>query len=565
MISEKKKAVWPWILAGVLVLVAVLVAVGGYVWHTNEFFLDITLQGQETLYVECAEPFEDPGVVARFYGTLLCRTPREVEVTVEGAVDCSKTGVFQLTYHASFWKLTSQAQRTVVVVDTSAPLLTVLGDSEITLEVGGSFRDPGVTAFDNVDGNLTAMLETTGSVDPHKLGTYEIVYSVADREGNSATATRVVHVKDTTAPVLTLEGSSEMQLYMNKEYTEPGFTASDNYDADVTQSVTVEGSVDTSKAGTYVLTYSVADSSGNVAQAQRTVSVVANPYPQMSLSGGPTVDLLIGTEFVEPGYYAWDDTDGNLTASVQVTGNLDITAPGTYELRYSVTNSLGNTSTLVREVYVFTQNIGSDKVIYLTFDDGPGGYTSRLLDILDQYGVKVTFFVTGKPGYVDTIARAAASGHTIGLHTYTHDFANVYASVDNYFADLYRIQSFVQGCTGQTSTLIRFPGGSSNSISRNYCKGIMTQLTKMVGERGFTYFDWNVDCGDAGGASNSTEVYNNLVSGVSGRSRSVVLCHDTHNMTVNAMEKFIPWALRNGYAFLPLSSESPTAHHGISN
>ena len=109
MINEKKKVVWPWILAGVLVLVALLVAVGGYVWHTNEFFLDITLQGQETLYVECAEPFEDPGVVARFYGTLLCRTPREVEVTVEGAVDCSKTGVFQLTYHASFWKLTSQA------------------------------------------------------------------------------------------------------------------------------------------------------------------------------------------------------------------------------------------------------------------------------------------------------------------------------------------------------------------------------------------------------------------------------------------------------------------------
>ena len=208
----------------------------------------------------------------------------------------------------------------------------------------------------------------------------------------------------------------------------------------------------------------------------------------------------------------------------------------------------------------------TDKVIYLTFDDGPGPYTDQLINILNKYGAKATFFVNpNRPAYLYCIKKAYASGHAIGNHTYSHDYAYVYSSTNNFWSDFNKANNIIAQQTGTTTNLLRFPGGSSNTVSRAYSYGIMSRLASQCNSYGYKYFDWNVDSNDAGGTTTSSGVYYNIVNGVSGNRASVVLCHDIKAYTVNAIEDVIIWGQRNGYSFLALTTNSPTAHHGINN
>ena len=201
--------------------------------------------------------------------------------------------------------------------------------------------------------------------------------------------------------------------------------------------------------------------------------------------------------------------------------------------------------------------------IYLTFDDGPGDYTNELLDTLAQYHVKATFFVTGN-GDDALIEREYRDGHAVGLHTLSHNYAYIYSSVDNFFADLYAVQERVKNVTGQTSMLMRFPGGSSNTVSRRYKRGIMSELTRMVEERGFTYFDWNVLSGDAGETTDTGEVVWRVTSALKDGD-NVILQHDIKDFSVAAVGEIIKYGKENGYKFDKLSSSSFAAHHGVNN
>lgn len=204
-------------------------------------------------------------------------------------------------------------------------------------------------------------------------------------------------------------------------------------------------------------------------------------------------------------------------------------------------------------------------IVYLTFDDGPGDYTNALLDVLDKYEVKATFFVTGR-GDDATIKREYDEGHTVALHTWSHNYAYVYSSVDNYFADLNQIADRVKNITGQDAKLIRFPGGSSNLVSKRYDgrTKIMSTLTREVEARGYQYFDWNVDSDDAGRAKDSDTVYVNVASHLK-PGPNVVLQHDIRPYSVEAVERIIQYGNENGYVFEPLSFDSPTVHHGVNN
>ena len=205
------------------------------------------------------------------------------------------------------------------------------------------------------------------------------------------------------------------------------------------------------------------------------------------------------------------------------------------------------------------------KIVYLTFDDGPGPYTAELLNILKKYNIKATFFVTGA-GDDALIAREFNEGHTVGLHSYTHDYAYIYSGIGNFFEDLYSIQDRVKNITGETSTIIRFPGGSSNLVSTKYDGGahIMSTLAYEVAARGFTYFDWNVSSGDAGAPLPSDQIYENVVNNLKPEF-SVVLQHDIKDYSVNAVERIINYGLKNGYTFKRLEKDSFSAHHGINN
>ncbi|MCP1111384.1 peptidoglycan/xylan/chitin deacetylase (PgdA/CDA1 family) [Lachnospiraceae bacterium PM6-15] len=206
-----------------------------------------------------------------------------------------------------------------------------------------------------------------------------------------------------------------------------------------------------------------------------------------------------------------------------------------------------------------------EKVVYLTIDDGPSALTSQVLDILDRYQAKATFFVTGAmPDYYHLIGEAYRRGHTIGLHTMTHDYAKVYASVGAYFADLEQIGSVVSGQIGYVPCFIRFPGGSSNQISANYSKGIMSTLVGAVQEKGYQYYDWNCSVGD-GSVVNADQV---VANGTSKSNQNIVLlCHDsqTKQATVDGLPRVIEHYQSQGYVFKALDRNSYAPHHGVGN
>ena len=213
---------------------------------------------------------------------------------------------------------------------------------------------------------------------------------------------------------------------------------------------------------------------------------------------------------------------------------------------------------------IYTPPVGP-KIVYLTFDDGPGPDTERLLDVLKKYNVKATFFVTcGRANYRDMIVRAANEGHAIGLHTCSHDYATIYSSEAAYFEDLKNIAGLVKDLTGKDTRLIRFPGGSSNTVSKQYSEGIMSRLVNAVTERGYRYVDWNVASGDSGNVFDAGTVYNNITSSLKG-DYSIVLQHDIKNFSVDAVESVIKFGQQYGFTFKALDDASPTAHHKINN
>lgn len=207
------------------------------------------------------------------------------------------------------------------------------------------------------------------------------------------------------------------------------------------------------------------------------------------------------------------------------------------------------------------------RVCYLTFDDGPSDNTLRILDILNRYGIKATFFVTNsdKVSYIKNIYDA---GHTVGLHTASHNYAALYSSVDAYFADLESISNTVEQITGEKSRVIRFPGGSSNGVSKKYCPGIMSQLVNLVQERGYSYFDWNVSSEDATGNRVRADIIrSNILKNAANKNSICVLMHDSSakTTTADALPSVIEGLSAMGYTFDSIKPDTYGYHHNVSN
>ncbi|MDO4967772.1 MAG: polysaccharide deacetylase family protein [Candidatus Saccharibacteria bacterium] len=283
------------------------------------------------------------------------------------------------------------------------------------------------------------------------------------------------------------------------------------------------------------------------------------------MSGLFTVLIISGVQFIEANV-----GENDAETKTRVIDGIETTVPDFVELdTISEGRKLESPETPVATDSGGSSEIapvGGSRTVYLTFDDGPGEYTARLLDILGKYNVKATFFVTCR-GSDDLIRREFSEGHTVALHTCSHNYA-IYQSVETYFNDLNAISDRVLRITGVSPKLLRFPGGASNTISAKYNKGIMSVLTAEVERRGYKYFDWNVTSGDAGNTSSSDAVYQNVINGVNRRgngSYSVVLQHDIKDFSVNAVERIIKYGLSNGYKFETLSVNSPVTHHRVNN
>lgn len=503
---------------------------------------------------------ELPEVTATYRDSQFSKKDIYVDVQTLGEVDFSTIGTYEITYLASNEEETVTATHTYIVQDHTAPIITLVGGEIGYYSPGYTYTDPGVIAVDNYDGEITDWVVRTETPS-------SVTYTVMDSYGNESSVTRTLICQDIVPPTLTLNGDVHMIIKKGSKFTDPGCVAFDDVNGDISSQIMTTGTINTKTYGKQYINYSVVDSSGNIAQIQRTVVVQEFTAPEITLIGS-TAYVRAGDEFVEPGYTATDNIDGNVNANVIVSGILDMTQPGVYNLTYTAFDSSMNQTSANRTVYVYEPQSDdlrlhpTDKVVYLTFDDGPGQYTEQLLDKLDKYNIDATFFVTNQfPKYQEYIGDAYFRGHTIALHTYSHKFSKVYSNEAAYYDDLTQMSDVVESLTGIRPTIIRFPGGTSNTISQRYEKGIMSSLIKSVVANGYQYCDWNVDSKDAGGATTAAEVAENVIKGIQKQDTSIVLQHDTKLYSIEALDEIICWGMANGYTFLPMTESTPMHHH----
>ncbi|MCR4588972.1 MAG: polysaccharide deacetylase [Lachnospiraceae bacterium] len=207
--------------------------------------------------------------------------------------------------------------------------------------------------------------------------------------------------------------------------------------------------------------------------------------------------------------------------------------------------------------------------VYLTFDDGPSLMTEKILEILDTYGVKATFFVTGKEDerLVPEYKRIVEEGHTIGMHSYSHSYRQLYASEDSFQQDLNKLQEYIYELTGVWSHYYRFPGGSSNTVSSVN----MDRFIEYLNEQNITYFDWNASCGDGASGLSAGNVYYTArysIDSVPEDVDIILLMHDSydHRSTVEALPRIIEYiqGLENT-EIVPITDDSVTVQHRKAN
>lgn len=196
-------------------------------------------------------------------------------------------------------------------------------------------------------------------------------------------------------------------------------------------------------------------------------------------------------------------------------------------------------------------------VAHLTFDDGPSDNTLKLLDVLDQYQVKATFFVTYRKGYDEVYKEIVNRGHVLANHTFSHDYKKIYASPDAFINDVLALDNMLEKITGKApSKIIRFPGGSKNSFASSATsKEIISKLTDL----GYTFFDWNVDSADASGHNiPKNSIITNVLTGAGNVNTANILMHDTNTKytTFEAIPEIINGLKGQGYVFKPLSADS---------
>lgn len=204
--------------------------------------------------------------------------------------------------------------------------------------------------------------------------------------------------------------------------------------------------------------------------------------------------------------------------------------------------------------------------VYLTFDDGPSANTAEILDILQEYNVKATFFVVGKTDEVskENYKRIVAEGHTLGMHSYSHKYNEIYASIEAYSEDLCKLQDYLYEITGVQSTYVRFPGGSSNKVS----KVNMQDLISYLSEKEITYYDWNISCGDADTSNlNPQTIVSNCLDKLDQcRNEAMILMHDANDKktTVEALPIMIESIQKmDDTVILPITEETVPVQHVI--
>ena len=370
------------------------------------------------------------------------------------------------------------------------PTIEVLGNKKIIIEAGKEYEDKGAKA--RLRGrDISNNLKVRNEVNSKEPGEYKVYYELIYKD-KPIRVERTVCVRDETAPILILKGSSIVNVPSDSEYEEEGYTVEDDVDGDISKNVKIEKQEINEKQ--YKIIYKVYDKAGNSAITERMVNIV-----------GP----------------------------------------------------------------VKKHDKSKNGYVYLTFDDGPTfDITPKILDILKEENVKATFFVINYTKDKEPlIKRIIEEGHSIGIHGNSHKYAEEYQSADHFMDNVYTMEKKIKDLTGVETKIIRFPGGSSNTVSKYYSVGIMTTLTRRVLQEGYRYFDWNIPSGDSGDVDTSEAVYNNVVKNLGKDYPNMVLMHDFsgNKKTVNSLRDIIKFCKNNGYILDKIGDDTPMITHKVAN
>lgn len=440
------------------------------------------------------------------------------------------------------------------------PSLALKGDGTVVVAMGAKYKDEGAVATLKRK-DLSDLLYTETDLDTSVPGEYDYVYKV-DGRWKTASIVRKIIVEDQTAPVITLKGKEKNYVEKIEDYKDKGAKAKDNLDGDVTAQMTSE--MKQVNDYTYEVTYRVKDQAGNEAVKVRKVMIQDEVAPQIFLVGSSSITIQEREKFEDPGVFASDDRDGDISKTVQKSGFVDIYRPGTYTVTYTAQDECGNQASVRREVVVERVNHNPDKAVYLTFDDGPSkDVTPQILDILAANHIKATFFIVNyDEESLPIIQRMIDEGHTVGLHSYSHVYSQIYASADAFMENLYKLRDKLKADTGYEAFVMRFPGGSNNTVVENSSE-IMPELVQRVTDEGMMYLDWNVSNEDATGNNiSASELVQHVKDYLRPEGTNVILMHDTSakQSTADALQGIIDYCTAQGHRFYPVEENTVPIH-----
>lgn len=411
--------------------------------------------------------------------------------------------------------------------------------------------------------DVTDKIQELQNIDTSKINTYKMNISVPYLN-RYITKEIDVQIVDKKAPLLEVELVDNSYMSYTTDFKNIKVNIVDNIDTNL------ENNLNITKTklinNTYIISYLISDNSGNQTKKDYTVTLIDDVKPKIFLKGDNEITLNLNDKYVEQGAIAKDEICGDLTKDIKIKSNVDTSIVGNYKVEYTVTDKSGNTSCIERKINVVDEGNGT---IYLTFDDGPSSnITPYILDTLKEKNVKATFFIINyDPQNEYLIRRIVNEGHTIAIHGYSHTYSQIYKSDDSFIYNITTLREKIKNTTGIDTKIFRFPGGSSNTVSRKYSPGIMSRLTSRLTNDGYIFFDWNIDSNDAGGASSKYEIYNNVTSALSKDKPNVILMHDAPNKiyTLEALSDIIDYGIRNGYKFSNITEKTKPVKHSVNN
>jgi len=372
----------------------------------------ITLNGANPLIIAASGTFSEPGFSANdTHGGDLTASVTTNSSVPTPLVEGSYSVIYTVTDSAG----NTSSKTRDVIVDGASPVITLTGANPLIIAASGTFTEPGFSVNDTVDGDLSLSVTTNSSVpNPLVEGSYSVIYTVTDTAGNTSSVTRDVII-DGTSPVITLTGANPLIIAASGTFSEPGFSANDTHDGDLTASVTTTNSL---VEGSYSVIYTVTDTAGNTSSVIRDV-IIDGTSPVITLTGANPLIIAANSTFTEPGFSANDTREGDLTASIIVNNSVPNPAiAGSYNVTYTVSDGVGNSTTVTRIVVVNTLPvINGIPMASVTV----GTAYSYNLDASDADMNPLSYSIANAPNWLDLdtttgVVSGTPSDADIGLH-----------------------------------------------------------------------------------------------------------------------------------------------------